>query len=127
MAEKNRYEELFDSFLNTIEFQLIKYPDGWGLVDQQDGNLGNIESERFENALLLIDRLDIYIQDYFVSDIEEALGSQQFENWEAMVEAAKERLDSADLEKYRFELDILDMICCHPTKVDLENCDFREG
>lgn len=71
-----------------------------------------------------MDGLDIYIQDYFVSDIEEALGGQRFGNWEDMVEAAKEKLDSADLKEYRFELDILDMICCQPTEVNLENCNF---
>lgn len=122
--KKNRYEELFDSFLNMIGFQLVKYPDGWELIDQEGANLGDIESERSDNAVILMDGLDIYIQDYFVSDIEEALGSQQFKNWEDMVEAAKEKLDSADLKECRFELDILDMICCHPTEVNLENCNF---
>lgn len=50
MDKKNRYETLFEEFMDLTEFTLIKYKDGWGLHDRQGGNLGDIESDRFENA-----------------------------------------------------------------------------
>ena len=39
MNKKNRWEELFDELLDLIEFRLIKYPDGWGLLDRQGANM----------------------------------------------------------------------------------------
>ena len=71
MTEQNRWEGLFDEFLDVIEFRLVRYPTGWGVVDCQGANLGDIERDRFENAKSLIDRLDVYIQDYFIADIAE--------------------------------------------------------
>ena len=40
---QNKYEKLFDSFLDLTEFSLIKYKDGFGLEDHQGANLGDIE------------------------------------------------------------------------------------
>lgn len=42
--KKNGRECLFDQFLETINFRLVKYPSGWGLIDKQGADLGNIES-----------------------------------------------------------------------------------
>ena len=64
MNKRNRWEELFDELLDLIEFRLIKYPDGWGLVDRQGANLGDIESDRFDSSVTLIDRLEVYVRDY---------------------------------------------------------------
>ncbi len=124
MSEKNRYEVLFDEFLNTIEFQLIKYSDGWGVEDQQGANLGSIEQDRFEDVMSLIDRLDIYTQDYFVKDIEEALGAGESSDWCDLLETAKKKLSSEKLKQCAYELEILDMICNHPEEIDLEKCCF---
>jgi len=124
MRDKGTFETLFDDFLNTIEFQLVKHSDGWGLKDKQGANLGDIEQDRFENAAAIIDRLDIYIQDYFVSALEEGLGDEQYDDWSLLLEAANEKLSSNDLNQYRFELKILDMICNHPGEINLERCNY---
>ena len=65
MKVQNRWEDLFEGFLDLTEFTLIKYSDGWGLYDRQCGNLGDIESDRFDNASDIFDRMDTYITDYF--------------------------------------------------------------
>lgn len=78
---KNQWETLFDQLLNTVEFRLVKYSDGWGLVDKQGANLGEIESDRFDDAAMILDRLDIYIGDYFVDDIRETMGEGASEDW----------------------------------------------
>lgn len=124
MSEKNRWEELIDEFLNLIEFRLVKYPDGWGLIDRQGANLGDIESDRFNDAVTLIDRLEVYVQDYIVSDIAEDAECCDYGTWAELVVFARKNMAKEDLKRYRFELNVLDMICNHPSEVNLENCHF---
>ena len=124
--DKNKWEHLFDQFLETIDFRLVKYPDGWGLIDQQRANLGNIESDRFRNASTIIDRLDIYIKDYFADEIQEGMDGCETEEWSDLLQEARTTMQSKDLEDYRYGLDVLDMVCNHPQEIDLENCYFTE-
>ena len=44
--------------------------------------------------------------------------------WSELLEFAKETMAPEDLERYHFDLEILDMICNHPSEVNLENCFF---
>ena len=43
---KNKYEKLFDEFISITDFRLVKYMDGFGLIDLQGADLGEIESDR---------------------------------------------------------------------------------
>ena len=119
---KNTYEELFDEFLALTEFRLLKHKDGtFSLEDQQCANLGDIEDDRFETASEVLDRMDVYIQDYLVADIEDALDEESIAidcDWE---EYGKYRDLIPD---YRFDFDLLDMIVNHSNEVDLNNCDY---
>ena len=126
MDKKNRWEDLFEEFLHIVGFSLVKYPDGWGLIDKEGGNIGDIESDRFDNALMILDRMDIYTDAYFASGIENALGihTGEYVNWADLINIAKDKMTAKDLEEYRSDLDILDMICNHPKEVNLDNCDF---
>lgn len=128
---KNTYEKLFDEFLNLTEFSLLKHRTesddadvGAGLFslkDRQCANLGDIESERFETAAQILDRMDVYIQDYLIVDIEDALDEKSIEidcDWE---EYGQYRDLIPD---YKFDFDLLDMILNHPDEIDLNNCDY---
>ena len=119
---KNTYEELFDEFLALTEFRLLKHKDGtFSLEDQQCANLGDIEDDRFASASEILDRMDVYIQDYLVVDIEDALDEESIAidcDWE---EYGKYRDLIPD---YRFDFDLLDMIVNHSNEVDLNNCDY---
>lgn len=119
---KNIYEELFDAFLNITEFRLLKHNDGkFSLEDRQCANLGDIEDDRFTSASEILDRMDVYIQDYLIADIEDVLNEESIEidcDWE---EYGKYRNLIPD---YKFDFDLLDMIINHPDKVDLNNCDY---
>ena len=119
---KNTYEKLFDEFLNITEFRLLKHKDGtFSLEDQQCANLGDIEDDRFETASEVLDRMDVYIQDYLITDIEDALDEESIAidcDWE---EYGKYRDLIPD---YRFDFDLLDMIVNHSNEVDLNNCDY---
>ena len=119
---ENTYEKLFDEFLNITEFRLLKHKDGtFSLEDQQCANLGDIEDDRFETASEVLDRMDVYIQDYLVADIEDALDEESIAidcDWK---EYGKYRDLIPD---YRFDFDLLDMIVNHSNEVDLNNCDY---
>ena len=119
---KNTYEELFDAFLNITEFRLLKHNDGtFSLEDRQCANLGDIEDDRFTSASEILDRMDVYIQDYLIADIEEALDEKSIEIDCAWGEYGQYRDLIPD---YKFDFDLLDMIINHPDKVDLNNCDY---
>lgn len=56
----------FKEFISYFDFTYKEYPDGYGLVDQQVVNIGDIEGERFSCAEDMIQRLvdGIYGEDY---------------------------------------------------------------
>ena len=119
---KNTYEKLFDEFLSITEFRLLKHKDGtFSLEDQQGANLGDIEDDRFASASEILDRMDIYIQDYLIRDIEDALDEKSIEIDCVWKEYGKYRDLIPD---YRFDFDLLDMIVNHSNEVDLNNCDY---
>lgn len=119
---QNTYEKLFDEFLDLTEFRLLKHKDGtFSLEDRQRANLGDIEDDRFETASEVLDRMNIYIQDYLVVDIEDALDEESIAidcDWK---EYGKYRDLIPD---YKFDFDLLDMIVNHSNEVDLNNCDY---
>ena len=119
---QNTYEKLFDEFLDLTEFRLLKHKDGtFSLEDRQHANFGNIEDDRFEAASEVLDRMDVYIQDYLITDIEDALDEESIAidcDWK---EYGKYRDLIPD---YRFDFDLLDMIVNHSNEVDLNNCDY---
>lgn len=53
-------------FLDFFDFELNRYDDGYGVIDLQGANLGDIESERFDTLSKIVDRFSgsIYIGDY---------------------------------------------------------------
>ena len=119
---QNTYEKLFNEFLDLTEFRLLKHKDGtFSLEDRQCANLGDIEDDRFASASEILDRMDIYIQDYLIRDIEDALDEKSIEIDCAWGEYGQYRDLIPD---YKFDFDLLDMIINHPDKVDLNNCDY---
>lgn len=121
--QKNKYEKLFDEMLEYMEFRLVKYPDGtFGLIDLQGGNLGNIEDDRFDNAVQLLDRLDIYYDDYFINPIADELKDKGIESFHKDFSIIKFRDELPDSE---WDFDVLDMVINHPNDIDLNNC-YRE-
>lgn len=58
-----------EKFLNFFDFSYEKYKDGYGVIDKQKANLGNIESERFDTLSDIVGRFEdsIYIPDYIDS------------------------------------------------------------
>lgn len=136
----NKATETFRSFLDVIEFELVFYgEEGWGLIDLQGANLGDIEGERFQTGAEIIDRLDVYIRDYYLEDLESEAGDYGL--YEAVRECERESgikgIDEKnwlnfrekfkgdpEVEKfvadYKHEFDVLDMIVNHAGEVNLD-------
>ena len=143
------YTEIFEEFLDTIDFTLVKYkssdeeydPWRWGLVDRQGANLGDIMECRFVDAENIIDNLDMYINDYIYKDLEGELDAYDVEldlheipdgayEWLKLIndkEFRKDRRNLRYIEEHKFEFDILDMIVNHINEVDLEECYYEEA
>ena len=143
----NKWEELFEEFLECVEFTLVKYkttdeeydPWRWGVRDGQYANLGDIESDRFTCAEDVLERMDTYIRDYFYADLEDELSAYEV-NLEGrkVPDGAEEwlslRSDVEFVEKYKkyfdnhsWEFEVLDMIVNHVNEINLENIFYEEG
>ena len=135
MRQQNKYEKLFDEFLELTEFKLVRHQNDydeytdeyghWNLIDNQGANLGNIESNRFKSAAEILDRMDIYIHDYIIEDIQECLDEAGYDyytgNYQGLIEYCRDKLP-----ENQWELDVLDMICNHFDEINLENCTYEE-
>ena len=107
----SKYEELFNEVLDIIDFELIKYKNGWGLIDKQLADLGDIESDRFDNVVKLVDRLEMYIE---LAEM----------TWKEIIDTAPNELNQQQSEAYKFNLLVLDMICNHKDEIEFENCRY---
>lgn len=138
MKKQNKWEELFEQFMELTEFTLTQYKDGWGVIDGQGANLGDIQSDRFENAADIFDRMDIYINDYFFNDLEEELEAYNVDlegrevPWNAdewlALRGDKEfyKKNKKYFDEHSFEFDVLDMIVNHEGEINLENVYYEE-
>lgn len=120
----SKYEELFNEVLDIIDFELIKYKNGWGLIDKQLADLGDIESERFDNVVKLVDRLEMYIEDYFVEEIRIEVEELAEMTWKEIIDTAPNELNQQQSEAYKFNLLVLDMIFNHKDEIEFENCRY---
>lgn len=119
----NRWEALFDEFMDLIEFSLVKHKECWSLIDNQGANLGDIQSETFGSAVDIFDRLTMYIDDYIIRPLEDDLDNRGETNVPHTFEEFLERRD--EFENYTFELAIIDMICNHANDIDLNQCTYE--
>ena len=128
-AEKTD-EELFDELLALLEFDLVKYPDGWGVHDQQGVNLGGIEGDRFDNAKDIIDRLEIYIYDYLIDNGYEFGIPELDDEWDTVNDASQALRALGkykdQLGDYSYLYDWFDFMINRSEGVDLEKCHHEE-
>ena len=128
------YTTVFKEFLDLIEMELVRYEDGFGVIDLQGANLGDIESDRFQNASDLIDRLDLYINDYYITDLEEEYteyfdtpdGESPYhtaEEWCEMFKLAAFKTSAAAqfISEHLHEFQLLDLILNHAHEVNLDD------
>ena len=143
--KQNVWEHIFEDMLSTFDFDLVRFGRGYyGLRDRQGVNLGHIEQDVFTNAGDIIQRLDIYIHDYIIVDLENEL-----RNWEINGPTAEQVLNGDNpftildcewyrrvgkllpetdkkfgqefIEQHSFDFDVLELILEKFTEVNLEN------
>lgn len=135
-------EEMFDWLISFMDFGLVKYTKTgeFGLRDLQGANLGNIESDRFDNAAGIIDRLGIYLHDYFLGDEpgelsfgDDAEADNAQDEWNKNVVDISDAWDFFDKhERYKSDpefkwiYDACDFIINKADKVDLNKCKYKE-
>lgn len=133
--KQNTYEKLFEEFLELTEFRLIKHNNDynkrsdaygrWSVIDLQGANLGDIEGDRFKNAEEIFERMNVYINDYLVDDLQECLEEAGYDcytgDYQGLIGYCRNKLP-----ENKWEIDVLDMICNHPKEVNLENCFYEE-
>lgn len=131
-TKQNKYEELFDEFMDLVEFTLIKHKTEtkdaiWSVYDRQGANLGDIDGDRFKNASEIFERMDIYIHDYIDEDLENVWIDELGHSFDDAPNTIEGWLDhKEELKEYRFELALIDMICHHANEINLENCYYEE-
>ena len=103
-----------DYFVDSMDFGiLVEYnPDEkknmLRLHDLQGANLGGIEEEWFADFEEVVDRMDIYIDDYFIRPVEEEFGDE-IEDWNVLSELYNQLIDLPKERKHGWEWTI-DMI-----------------
>ena len=149
MKQQNKWEKLFEEWLDLTEFSLIKHKnsklilsykdlDGnpvkeihegiWSIYDRQGANLGNIEEDRFDNARQILDRMEIYIIDYIFEDLENCWDEEVNEDYPyGHPWSTEEWLKLRDrMPNNQFEMDLCDMIANHFDEINLENIYYEE-
>lgn len=114
----NKWELLFIEFLNLTEFYLVKNENGtYSVRDCQGANLGDIESAEFDNAQDILDRMNIYFNDYIITDLtDECVNnvSLEYDKYEDLLKYRN------DYPQYSYHFDMIDMYCNHPKDIDID-------
>ena len=130
-ASNKDWTKIFEDALDTMEFTLVKYPDGWGLLDRQGGNLGDIEADRFENADQIVDRLDAYWNDYYFESIGEGVDEEDYP--ESGLDTAEDILTwyTPEMQKkypdIESDIDVIELVAEHSGDIDLEKVYHENG
>ena len=129
------WTNVFESFLDITEFSVHKSTDEDGnpcyvLRDHQGGNLGDIESDTFQNAEEIIERMGVYVDDYFIEPIIDNLAQYDIDCPESADEIIKlirsEQFKNDYPELYKeynephSDIQILELVAEHGEDVDLE-------
>lgn len=127
MKQQNKWEKLFDEFLELTEFTLVRHQNDWSLIDHRD-DTSDIEECRFENAMEIFWRLDGHTDYYIIGAIEDvALGKgidiSDWGNWGwDYLLSYRDKFP----QNYQWYFDVLNMICYHDEEINLENCTYEE-
>ena len=128
MKQQNKWEKLFDEFLDLTEFTLVKHQNDWSVIDNQGGNVGDIEGDRFKTVSEILIRMTCYIDDYIITPLEEiaVLNEIDVSDWDywgwdyLLLYRNKFPQDS------QWDFDVLEMVCYHDEEINLENCTYEE-
>lgn len=127
MKKQNKWEEMFDQFLDLIELKLVKTKNGYfHLESYTNTNWGNIETEEFDNAGCILDSVSNYVDDYIVNSIIEHAEELDipicYNDTNLYILEYRNKFPDEN----QWDFDIIDMICNHTQEINLENCTYEE-
>lgn len=111
MEDFDYYYNLFQDMLDLYEFDLsVDEENNWRVVDRQGANLGGIEQDKFETLASIIERMEIYHNDYIIRDLEECFPDIEYSNWNDLYLQLIQLSDEEDLSEFEFSIRVLEMI-----------------
>lgn len=109
-AKSKKDLKLFEELMDLYEFKIVRYYNGLGVIDLQGADLGDISKDRFKNMYEILDRMEIYHEDYIIRDIEEFINKSYY-CYQDYIKPFKNFIDKQDSkEDYQWEYDILKLI-----------------
>ena len=107
-------------FVNDCDFDLyVEYNEDEGryvlrLEDLQGANLGDIESDEFYTFEEVVDRMSVYIDDYFIRPVEEEFGDE-IEDWNTIADLYNEliKLPKERTKSWSWTIDMIGLIGGH--------------
>ena len=111
MEDFDYYYNLFQDMLDLYEFDLsVDEENNWRVVDRQGANLGGIEQDKFETLASIIERMEIYHNDYIIRDLGECFPDIEYSNWNDLYLQLIQLSDEEDLSEFEFSIRVLEMI-----------------
>lgn len=122
MKDTKYWIDLFEELMDLYEFRvhIETNEDGQEILkleDLQMGNIGNIESEEFNDYCEILERMEIYHEDYIVDALDRCLdcyGDEidgEWATWEDLYYLTKDHIE--ELAECEFDIRALELIL-HP-------------
>lgn len=121
---------LFLDILDEEEFGLVRYKNGnWGLEDRQFANLGGICNSTYNTMTRVLDRMEIYHDDYFANPVAEYFGIDEYSDYGDLVKQCRIKLYNDTEDEFvgysEHDLQVLEFIANAPN-IDLCNKPLEE-
>ena len=119
MKTTQYYIDLFEELMDLYEFRVYKETneDGEEILkvhDLQGGNLGDIESEEFDDYCAIIERMEAYHNDYIIRAIDECIDyyctkeTREWATWEDLLKIAKDNFE--ELMECEWDIKVMELI-----------------
>jgi hypothetical protein len=124
------WNQICSNFLDLTEFSLNKNDDGtWSLEDNQQVNLGGIESFKFKDACSMFDRMSVYIDDYILENLGDEVKKEDYpqnDDCEGWVTWYTDDMQNK-YEELHSDIDYCDLIANHCKDIDLNKVYSLQG
>ena len=119
MKDTQYWIDLFEQLMDLYEFRVHIETNEDGeeilkLEDLQRGNIGDIESEEFNDYYEILERMEIYHNDYIIRALDECLDyycpeiDNQWATWEDLYHLTKDHIE--ELAECEFDIRALELI-----------------
>lgn len=119
MKDKQYYIDLFKELMELYEFRVYKATNENGdeilkVYDLQGGNLGDIESDEFNDCYDILERMECYHDDYIVRALEDCLDyygdniADEWATWQDLYNITSKHIE--ELAECEFDIRALELI-----------------